>query len=522
MSYPIINNNDTGVVSRGKINAALSVVREVLTGNRTYYVRTDGSDSNTGLVDSAGGAFLTGQKAWNVVCSTIDLNLFVVTINFGAGTFAGFEDAPDNVTPGGYRYVGGGRVILNGAGSTTIISMVQVLGNYIQVQNIRFTGILAAWSGVIDIGAGCSFHTSATEHIHCSSGGEIRATADYTISGDAARHAYAHSNGQFRIGQVSAVVVTVTGLTFSDCFFRAADDGIIDFEQGSFTGTFTGARYGGNGMFIGAVLGDNLTAIPGSISGVLTGGARYGGWQQLGAKLWVHADDGKLAWGGGDYIFDGFSGRAIDIHDTSYTGISIQEFSNDAAFPYIRFNKSRGGLDAYTIVQNNDILGGLYFSAADGTDWAFGAAFEFFVDGTPGNNDMPTRAVISLAPDGSDVATEKLRVSGTTGITLLTGSLSRGAPVTKTADFTVAITENWLINNKTGSTCTVTLPTASAFSGREIMFKNLQAQTVVSNAANVVPLIGGAATTALVASGAGKWTTIVSDGTNWIIMMQSA
>jgi hypothetical protein len=36
------------------------------------------------------------------------------------------------------------------------------------------------------------------------------------------------------------------------------------------------------------------------------------------------------------------------------------------------------------------------------------------------------------------------------------------APVTKTADFTVAATDLWLINNKSGSTCTATLPTASS------------------------------------------------------------
>ncbi|WP_348527434.1 hypothetical protein, partial [Mesorhizobium sp.] len=45
----------------------------------------------------------------------------------------------------------------------------------------------------------------------------------------------------------------------------------------------------------------------------------------------------------------------------------------------------------------------------------------------------------------------------------LSGSLGRGVPVTKTADFTVADTENWLNNNKAGATCTVTLPAAVSY-----------------------------------------------------------
>lgn len=97
-------------------------------------------------------------------------------------------------------------------------------------------------------------------------------------------------------------------------------------------------------------------------------------------------------------------------------------------------------------------------------------------------------------------------------------SLGRGAPVTKTADFTVAATENWLINNKSGSSCTVTLPSASSFTGREIMINNYQAQTVVSASSNVVPVAGGAAGTAILAATAGKWAVLVSDGTNWVMM----
>ena len=96
------------------------------------------------------------------------------------------------------------------------------------------------------------------------------------------------------------------------------------------------------------------------------------------------------------------------------------------------------------------------------------------------------------------------------------------APVTKTADFTVADNEAWLINNKSGSTCTVTLPTASALTGRTLTFKNMQAQTLVSASSNVVPIDSTSAGTAILLAVVGNWATMVSDGTNWVIMQQAA
>jgi hypothetical protein len=99
-----------------------------------------------------------------------------------------------------------------------------------------------------------------------------------------------------------------------------------------------------------------------------------------------------------------------------------------------------------------------------------------------------------------------------------TGLAVRPVVATKVADFTLADDEGWIINNKSGSTCTVTLPAASAWSGRAVTFKNLQTQTVVSASSNVVPLIGGAAGTAILPLIVGSWATLVSDGTNWVIM----
>jgi len=119
---------------------------------------------------------------------------------------------------------------------------------------------------------------------------------------------------------------------------------------------------------------------------------------------------------------------------------------------------------------------------------------------------------------------EALQVQPIVDVGLITASIAAlsSAPVTKTADFTVAANETWLINNKSGSTCTVTLPSASVYSGRYLTFKNLQAQTLVSASSNVVLIDSTAAGTAILLAVVGNWATMVSDGTNWVIMQQAA
>lgn len=119
---------------------------------------------------------------------------------------------------------------------------------------------------------------------------------------------------------------------------------------------------------------------------------------------------------------------------------------------------------------------------------------------TIGNLDMSTRAtgVLPVANGGTGVAATTV--------------------VTKTADFTLADTEKWVINNKSGSSCVVTLPAASSWGGRSVVFKNLQAQTLVSASSNVAPIGSATPGTAILPASVGAWATLVSDGTNWVIM----
>lgn len=150
-------------------------------------------------------------------------------------------------------------------------------------------------------------------------------------------------------------------------------------------------------------------------------------------------------------------------------------------------------LEGFVVVDANDIAG------------------KFDIDTqTEGNLPIDTRTSGEL--DMSTRATGVLPVAnGGTGMAATT-------VVTKTADFTLADNEGWVINNKSGSTCVVTLPAASSWGGRAVTFKNLQAQTLASASSNVVPINSASPGTTILPATVGAWATLVSDGSNWVVM----
>lgn len=110
--------------------------RPLMRAARNYFVRTDGSDSNTGLVNTAGGAFLTIQKAVNVAL-TLDLNSFALTINVATGTYGnvtvpspfvgglvtilGNTTTPSNVVMGSLTCTNGAQIGVSGMRALALV-----------------------------------------------------------------------------------------------------------------------------------------------------------------------------------------------------------------------------------------------------------------------------------------------------------------------------------------------------------------------------------------------------------------
>jgi hypothetical protein len=135
---------------------------------------------------------------------------------------------------------------------------------------------------------------------------------------------------------------------------------------------------------------------------------------------------------------------------------------------------------------------------------------------------MPNTKAVGVAY--SDPEFESVDVTGVIAgaSVVVTGKLNGtqldlNAPVIKTASFTLADVENFIVCNGAGS-ITVTFPSAAANAGRVVWIKTIAAQTVVSASSNVKPINSNTAGTAILAATAGAWAMLVCDGTDWVVM----
>jgi len=250
--------------------------RERLTAARTYYVRTDGSDSNTGLANTAGGAFLTIQKAVDVVYGTLDLGGMAVTIQVAAGTYtAGGLQAFPQVGAGAITLLGDATTPANVVISTTSAHCIEVQSNAVlYVSGFKFQtttsgnavrafrdGILFL-SGKVDFGA----LAASGSHIFSASGGKVVVSADYNVTGAASVHLDAAEQGNIAVGGRTA---TFTGsIAFGTAFARASKLSYLAAQSMTFSGgTITGTRYLVTENAVVRVDGGGANYFPGNAAG---------------------------------------------------------------------------------------------------------------------------------------------------------------------------------------------------------------------------------------------------------------
>jgi hypothetical protein len=254
--------------------------RERLTSDRTYYVRSDGSDGNDGRSDSAAGAFSTIQQAVSIVCDTIDMGGHQVTIEVASGTYR------ESVMLG--KYVGERPPIVRGDLVTP--SAVEVAGtgaspcflNHLTGAHWAIEGFKlthAEANEVVARGALLSlknieFGAAAGFHMYADLSGHIVVAGEYAISGGAAAHAAADASGA-TIRLSGSQVTLMNAPAFAHCFAYAQRCGLVQANQMTFEGMASGRRYwvALNGVIDTGAGGQNY--FPGQEPGRTVTGGQY-------------------------------------------------------------------------------------------------------------------------------------------------------------------------------------------------------------------------------------------------------
>lgn len=252
--------------------------REVLTGNRTYYVRTDGSDSNDGLSNVSGGAFLTIQKAYNTAL-TLDLSGYAVTIQIADGTYTSGLSITSPLVGGTLTVKGNAttpdNVLISTAGSSIYVSGA---GPSVSIQSLKVAsssgdGIVVA-NGANVSGTAISYGTCAGAHLRALSNGVYTPLTSEKWSGNAQGH-YLVSSGGIVNGNTVAINVSAA-ISFSLATVFCETSSIVNFYALTYSGSaVTGTRYGVIQNSVCNTYGGGASYFPGSAAGNVSTGGLY-------------------------------------------------------------------------------------------------------------------------------------------------------------------------------------------------------------------------------------------------------
>jgi hypothetical protein len=262
---------------------------EKLRANRTYFVRTDGSDSNTGLANPRGGAFLTPNKAV-AVASVLDFNGFSVTIQLGDGTYS-LGSSPlilPSISNGAKITIQGNTsnaasVTLTSTAALGTIQAYDAIGGYflrwLTVTNtsnghgIYNSNSIIGYERLVFGSVGTGYHVVNADGAR--TGNSFNGVYyPYTISGGATGHAYNTGSGSIFTCAVSTITVSGTP-AFSNTFCLTENNAYSNFFSPIFSGSATGKRYDVTSSAVINTFGGGATFLPGNVSGTVATGGQY-------------------------------------------------------------------------------------------------------------------------------------------------------------------------------------------------------------------------------------------------------
>jgi hypothetical protein len=264
--------------------ATLSV-REQLTAARTYYVRTNGNDSNNGLADTAGGAFLTIQKAVDVVAG-LDCGIYTATIQVADGTYN--ENVVLPVCVAAYRpqLLGNTSVpancVITGVDSGSLVACISMasaaqwsIGGFkLTASTGTIRGIRVVGGGVMVIIHPIDFGATTRAHIVVGENSAVRFLSNWTISGSPSNtHIDAATGGQV---VAAGLTCTLSGTpNFPTAFVTAKEVSLVTLQGITFSGSATGKRYDVVSNSVINTNGGGSTYLPGNASGTAATGGEY-------------------------------------------------------------------------------------------------------------------------------------------------------------------------------------------------------------------------------------------------------
>lgn len=238
-------------------------------------------------------------------------------------------------------------------------------------------------------------------------------------------------------------------------------------------------------------------------------------------------------------VATGTTTPVISVADASFgtagivTSSGTQQFSGDKVFEGITQFNARAVFKDYTYVATR--LAGLsstdrFATVTLSTPITLSSGILNIADASASASGLVNTTTQTFAGNKTytgnvDISTGTLNVgsTGTFGGRVKTPWLERTYTSTTTTTLTVSVNTTWL-NIHQDATVTLTLPSAATYPGKELIIKQTGNGNVVSASSNIIGFttaFSGSTQTAIIAPATYRFATLVSDGTNWIIMQRN-